>query len=58
MAIGLENRGMDNQAILGDAQTAFEAEIAFVFGRTVAKNDLLNAGNNQAVDRRQETELC
>ena len=36
MAVGLEQRGMDNQAIVGDAQTALEAEIGFVFGRAVA----------------------
>ena len=33
MAIGLYQRGMDDQAVVGDPHAAFEAEIGFVFGR-------------------------
>ena len=37
MAIGGQQRRVDNQAIVGDAQPALKAKVDFVFGRTIAQ---------------------
>ena len=40
MAIGLEQGGVNDQAIVGDPHPPFEAEVLFFFGRTVALGGL------------------
>ena len=37
MAIGGQQRRVDNQAIVSDAQPALKAKVDFVFGRTIAQ---------------------
>ena len=37
MAIGRQQRRVDNQAIVGNAQPALKAKVVFVFGCTIAQ---------------------
>ena len=37
MALGWQQRRVDNQAIVGDTQPALKTKVVFVFGRTIAQ---------------------